>query len=282
MSVSGFRRRTDYVPTERSDQVNESPKLVCIKIGGRAAADVLMDSLVEEIARMSATIGFVLVHGGGAEVTRISRALGHSPIFRDGIRMTSPEEMEVVDMVLSGKMNKNLVRRFAASGVVAAGISGNDGALFVGKRLDDRTHTGRIDRVDTRLLRLLIEHSYLPVVASTSMTVDGIPLNINADEAAFSIAAALPSDLLVFLSDTAGILLKNGRLIPELTERTAAENIENGTITAGMIPKVRASLDALRAGVGGIIIGRYSASGALRKLLDGEIGTRVVLSKENV
>lgn len=267
--------------TEKYRPVKEPLRLVCIKIGGRAATDEhSIAALMAEIAELSSTTRFVLVHGGGAEVTRVSQALGYTPTFRDGVRMTSAAEMEVVDMVLSGLMNKRLVRRFRASGVAAAGISGSDGGLFEGARLDESTHTGRVERVDTRLLELLIEGSYLPVVASTSTTAEGVPLNINADEAAFSIAAALPSDVLVFLSDTPGILSKDGMLLDVLDERSVGEKIADGTITGGMIPKVRASLDALRSGVGSIIVGQYTVAGELRNLLDGKIGTRVVLSSD--
>lgn len=238
-----------------------------------------MNELVGDIRTLSNDIRFIVVHGGGAEVTKISEQLGYSPTFEDGIRMTSPEEMDVVDMVLSGKMNKALVRRFAAAGIRAAGVSGSDGALFTGTPINPATRTGTVDRVDCSILELLIAGGFLPIVASTSMTGEGVALNVNADEAAFAIAAALPADLLVFLSDTPGILTADGALIPRLDERLVAERITDKTITGGMIPKVRASIDALRAGTGGIVVGRFSSSGDLRKLLDGSIGTRVVLSE---
>jgi len=265
------------VNDERNPQT--ARPVICIKIGGRAAADdSAMDSLVGDIREMSNDAGFIIVHGGGAEVTRVSEALGQSPTFENGIRMTSHEEMDVVDMVLSGKMNKGLVRRFAAAGIQAAGLSGSDGALFIGKRLKDDTHTGTIVEVNSDILEVLIERRYLPIIASTSMTYAGVALNINADEAAFAIAADLPADILLFLSDTPGILTSAGDIIPELDERSIAENIADGTITGGMLPKVRASLDALRAGTGRIVVGRYSSSGDLRELLDGRLGTRVVLA----
>lgn len=237
-----------------------------------------MNELVGEVRTLAGDTRFIIVHGGGAEVTKVSEKLGYSPSFEDGIRMTSPDEMDVVDMVLSGKMNKALVRRFASAGLRAAGVSGSDGALFTGVPLNESTRTGTIDRVDCSILELLVDKGFLPIVASTSMTADGIALNVNADEAAFAIAAALPADLLVFLSDTPGILAGDGSLIPRLDEELAAERIADNTITGGMIPKVRASIDALRAGIGGIVVGKYSASGDLRSLIHGDIGTRVVLS----
>lgn len=260
---------------------NNVPKIVCLKIGGKAAADVeAVEAMVREIAELSSTMRFIVVHGGGAEVTRLSERLGLSPTFTDGVRMTSAEEMGIVDMVLAGKINKSLVRRFHAAGRPAAGLSGSDGAIFTGRRLNDTTHTGTIDQVDTTLLKLLLEHLFLPVVASTSMTKEGVALNINADEAAFAIAGKLPADDLVFLSDIDGVLTGDGAVIDELTEAEVARAIEDGTISGGMIPKMRASLDALRAGVGRIAVGRYACQGDLRRLLRGESGTRVFIAKE--
>lgn len=259
--------------------MNRSRELICVKIGGRAATDEgSISSLVEEIAGLSSQKRFVVVHGGGAEVTRLSERLGHSPTFRDGVRMTSAGEMEVVDMVLSGRMNKALVRRFAAAGVAAVGLSGSDGRLFEGKPIEEGTHTGKITAVEPRLLHLLLDERYLPVVASTSATREGIALNINADEAALSIAAALRADMLMFLSDTPGILASDGSLIPELDEHSVQEKIADGTISGGMIPKVRASIGSLEAGVGSIVIGQYRGRGELGRLLAGQLGSRVVLS----
>lgn len=239
-----------------------------------------MDSLAREVATLADTLRFVIIHGGGPEVTRWSETLGYSPNFKDGIRMTTAEEMEVVDMVLSGKVNKAMVRRFVAAGIAAVGLSGSDGPLFTAVALNEQTRTGRIDRVDTSLLSLLLERSFLPIVASTSTSKDGVALNINADEAALAIAARLPAERLLFLSDTPGILSAKGELIPQLDELSAERHIEQGTITGGMIPKVRASLNALRAGVGAIVVGRYQSAGELRKLLDGGTGTQVVLAAE--
>lgn len=264
---------------ERYDPVKSDHKVVCIKIGGKAATDEpAMKALIGEMSAMSTESAFVLIHGGGGEVTRLSEILGYVPTFSNGIRMTSPEEMDVVDMVLAGKMNKGLVRRFHAAGMRAAGLCGADGSLFTGTPLNEHTHTGRIQRVDSELLRLLIGHSYLPVIASVSMTETGIPLNINADEAAFAVAAALPADVLVFLSDIPGVLAGNGDRIAELDEKAVSEKIADGTITGGMIPKVGASLEALRAGVGTIVVGRYASAGDLHRLLRGTTGTRVVLA----
>ncbi len=255
-------------------------ELVALKIGGRAAARTeILDLLIDEIALLAERYRFILVHGGGAEVTRVSRALGLEPEFRDGIRITRPEEMEIVDMVLSGLMNKRIVRRFQVRGVAAAGISGSDGALFTGESLEGdgegATRTGRITAVRPDLIGTLLRDGYLPVIASTSMDGTGSGLNINADDAALALAAGLPASRLLFLSDIPGIL-RDGAVIREIDRQGAEREIAGGVISGGMIPKVRSSVEALSRGVGRIIIGEYGDRGDLAGLLEGRIGTSIV------
>jgi acetylglutamate kinase len=253
-------------------------RTVTVKIGGRAASDKsVLARLAEELGRIKEEIDFVLVHGGGAEVSKVTKVFGLEPVFRDGIRMTSPEEMDIVDMVLAGKMNKYLVRLFNLY-TAAVGISGSDGRLFTGKCLHcgdtETTCTGNITAVQPQLIEILIEAGFLPVVSSTSMDEKGLPLNINADEAALALAAALPTSDLVFLSDVPGIL-KNGSVIPALTRSTAEAEIASGVVAGGMIPKVRSSLGALESGVERIIIGEFRETGDLEKLLAGSSGTKI-------
>ena len=191
--------------------------------------------------------------------------------------MTGPEEMEIVDMVLAGKMNKYLVRLMntVSSG---AGLSGSDGLLFTGKSIDKENphlnRTGSITDVQTGILETLIEGGFIPVVATTSMDAEGKALNINADEAALHLAAAIPADNLVFLSDIAGII-HNGEIFSTLNEDSAEEAIQKEIITDGMIPKVRSSIQAIRHGVGHVIIGQFTEEGDLRLLLSGETGTYI-------
>lgn len=253
---------------------------VLIKIGGKAAGDnEAFDRLVAEMSGLTPRYSFILVHGGGAEVTKVSELFGLSPQFREGIRMTTAEEMEIVDMVLAGKINKQLVRRFNTK-TKAVGLSGSDGLLFGGesieKHLVNGTRTGTVVSVDTTLLHLLLDNEYIPVVASTSMDSDGGALNINADEAALHIAAALPADMLVFLSDTPGVV-KDGSVIHDIDEVTAGEHIRSGDISGGMIPKVNSSIEALKAGVEAIIICRYKNSGDLAQSIAGTHGTKIHL-----
>jgi len=254
----------------------KSKSISVIKIGGRAASDQkTLISLITEMKSLDSEHHFILVHGGGAEVSRIGSIFGHTPRFVHGIRMTSPEEMDIVDMVLSGKMNKYLVR-LANRVTRAVGISGSDGFLFTGESIESGTgsvnHTGKITKVSTELVELLIENDFIPVISSTSMDNQGRALNINADEAALHIAAAVKADNLIFLSDIPGIL-HDDRVLSCLNGKEAEAAIQKEIISGGMIPKVRSSLTALREGVGHVIIGRYSGSGDLTQLIQGNRGT---------
>jgi acetylglutamate kinase len=256
-----------------------------IKIGGRAASEkAALNAFLEEMSTLASRYHFILVHGGGAEVSKVTAKFGLNPVFKDGIRMTTPEEMDIVDMVLAGKMNKYIVR-MCGRYLPAVGLSGSDGKLFTGVPLacgdDETTCTGEITEVDVSLLRLLLENGYTPVISSTSMTGDGTALNINADEAALGVAAAIPAKHLVFLSDVPGIL-KNGKVIRMLHRKEVEEEITSGTIAGGMIPKVRSSVQALEGGVGEIIIGQYAESGDLKDLLEGGKGSTITLEKETI
>jgi acetylglutamate kinase len=248
---------------------------ICIKAGGRATADAgKLRDLVREIAALRREHPVVFIHGGGAEVSRVSGIFGLEPMFRDGIRLTSPEEMPIVDMVLAGGENKRLVRAFNTAGCAAVGISGADGPTFTGKSLDGITRTGAVTQTDLRLLSALISGGFLPVLSSVSTDREGVPLNINADEAALAVAVGMQAEHLVFLSDIPGVR-KGEEIMGELDRPAVEREIEAGTITGGMIPKVRSSLMALDEGVGEIIIGEYTKPGDLKRLLTGAVGTQL-------
>jgi acetylglutamate kinase len=216
------------------------------------------------------------VHGGGAEVTRISRQLGFEPRFHEGIRITLSEEMDVVEMILSGKINKHLVRFFQSCGLPAVGFCGADGATFRGRTLGrvegKETRTGNVAEVDPRLLTALFKAGFLPVLSSTSMDKKGLGVNINADSVAFEVACRLNSESLVFISDIPGVL-KDDRLLKSLNREEVHREIADGTITGGMIPKATSAVEALKHGVGQVIIGQYCGRGSLRALLEGGMGT---------
>jgi len=251
--------------------------LAVIKVGGRAAEPEAMKKLGSEMAALQDRFRFLLVHGGGAEVSRISELFGLIPRFIDGVRLTSPEEMGVVDMVLAGKMNKDITRLLRTAGLNALGLSGSDGGLFTGEAVSAESHTGRVTEVNGTTLEVLLEGGFVPVVSSTSMEEGGKPLNINADQAALALAAAHPAAVLLFLSDIPGVLTGPflDRVIPRLNREAIARDIKDGTITGGMIPKVNSALEALDRGVGAVVIGQYNDSGDLSALLSGGKGTRI-------
>jgi acetylglutamate kinase len=250
--------------------------MMLIKIGGKAAEDQeALAALCTEMAAMGGEHQMVLVHGGGAEVTALSKRLGLTTVFKDGVRQTSPEEMDVVDMVLAGGVNKRLVRLLRARGLNAGGLSGSDGGLFTGRPLDaGGTRTGEVTAMDTRLLEALFSGGFMPVLCSTSMDAEGRGLNINADTVAFQLAARLRAQALVFLSDIPGIL-REGSVVQALSGAEARDLIGRGVISGGMVPKVTASLDAMDGGVGKVIIGHYEGAGSLGRLLEGKQGTRL-------
>ncbi len=253
--------------------------IVAVKIGGRPATDDAGQRLfARELAAELSNCRVAIVHGGGAEVSRVSKLLGLEPTFRDGIRMTSPAEMEIVDMVLAGRVNKEIVRRLQSCGVPAFGLCGADGSLFTATSVDDteRNRTAHVARVDPRPLMLLLDAGYVPVIASVSQDDAGRGLNVNADEAALDIAAALGARTLLFLSDTPGIII-SGEVARRLTEREIEEAIASRAITGGMIPKARSSVAALKRGVSEIIIGEYRSEGDLSALLGGRSGTHIFL-----
>ncbi len=251
---------------------------ILVKIGGRAAEkEESLAALCDEMLVLSREHRLVLVHGGGAEVTAMSKRFGIEAVFRSGVRQTSAEEMDIVDMVLGGRINSHLVRLLRCRGLDAVGLGGSDGGVFLGAAIGDGspgTRTGEVVRVDTRLLDLLLSQGYLPVLCSTSMDASGNGLNINADTVAFRLAAGLRAEALVFLSDIPGIL-SDGSIVQALSGEEAKGLIARGVIAGGMVPKVSASFDAMDHGVTKVIIGQYESPGSLTRLLDGKEGTRL-------
>lgn len=255
----------------------DNKEIVVVKTGGKAASEKeAMTELFKEMKELLTKYCFIFVHGGGAEVTRVSKIFGLEPTFKDGIRLTTPAEMEVVDMVLSGRMNKEIVRLANSCKLLSVGLSGSDGLLFTGCPAGDATMTGKITNTSPAILKILLKEGFMPVISSTSMTADGSALNINADEAALSVASAVNADKLFFISDIPGVL-KNNKVIDLLTEKTALAEIEAKTISGGMIPKIKSSIDALKKGTGTVIIGEYLKKGDLAEILSGKKGTAITL-----
>ena len=263
------------------DTLGLTKKVITVKIGGKTAEDLeQLRPFAADLKDLIAGHYPLIVHGGGAEVTRISKQLGFEPRFHEGIRITLSEEMDVVEMILSGKVNKHLVRFFQSCGLPAVGLCGADGKTFSGRtlgRVDGKeTRTGNVAEVDPRLLAALFTAGFLPVLSSTSMDKRGVGVNINADAVAFEVACRLDSESLVFISDIPGVL-KDGQVLKSLNRDEVRREIAAGTITGGMIPKVTSAVEALKHGVGQVIIGQFCGRGSLRALLEGGMGTCIHL-----
>jgi len=241
------------------------------KVGGPALEDPgLVAPLAEEVRRGEGNA--VLVHGGGRAVDRLLKALRIESRFVDGRRETSPEAMEVVEMVLSGLANKALAAGLTAAGVRAAGISGRDGGLVRARLEPGLGRVGTPERVDAALLLALWDGGFLPVVSPVASGPLGEPVNVNADEAALGIARAVGATTLVYLSDVDGVRIGSGTadvLTPEQTQ----QSIDDGTITGGMALKVRVALAASAAGIPEVVIAGKA------RLLGGFPGTRIVATR---
>ena len=245
---------------------------LCIKIGGRALEEPSIAlELAREVVALSERYRSVVVHGGGAEVSRVSKHFGLAPQFNDGVRLTSAAEMDVVDMVLRGSVNASLVR---IVGTRAVGLGGCDGGLFTGVRIAEDSHTGRITDTNPALLELITDQGFVPIISSVSVDADRVALNINADEAALAVAVAFRADHLVFISDIEGVM-QDGKTISVLTPRSVESAIEGDVITGGMIPKVRSSVSALEKGVGSIAIGSFEQFGDIENLIAGRRGSSI-------
>ena len=243
--------------------------LTVIKVGGAVAS--APDALAALATAVAAVPGArVLVHGGGPEITAWQERLGLPVEWRDGLRITTPAAVQVTAMVLSGWVNKRVVAALVGAGEDAVGLSGEDGGLLKALRKDGGRlgEVGEVAEVDARPLRALLDAGLLPVVSPVSRGPEGVPLNVNADEAAIALAAALTADRLLLVSDVAGVLV-DGRPLGRITRAVAEELLARDVVQGGMAVKVRQALGAARAGVE-VRIG----DGAI--LADGLAGTRVV------
>ena len=247
-----------------------------LKIGGRAASrgETLLD-LAREI-KAADGVPFVVVHGGGSELSTLMERYGYTPTFVEGVRRTSEEEMPLVDMALAGRMNSAVVRLFGKAGLNPVGLSAQDGGIVVGRPVvaadGTASRTGTPVAADGTLLRTLLREGYNPVLSPVSRDESWEGLNINADEIALAVAKAMEARRLIFFSDIPGIL-REREVLRRLTIAEAEQAIVDGTISGGMIPKVRSSLSALRDGVGSITIGEYASPGDLEALIAGRKGT---------
>ena len=235
-------------------------KVIVVKYGGNAMInEELKQQVMEDIVLLHLIgVKIVLVHGGGPEISDLMKRLGMEPKFVDGLRVTDKETVDLVQMVLAGKVNKTLVNLLEMQGGKAMGISGMDGRLIEASPKDPRLgFVGNIDRVNIAPVTDLLEKGYIPVVSTVGCDDKGNTYNINGDTAAAYIASALQAERLIMMTDIAGILLdKNdpSTLIPELTVSEAKKLFDTGVISGGMIPKVKCCVDAVEHGVDNVII----------------------------
>ncbi|MDI6827816.1 MAG: acetylglutamate kinase [Armatimonadota bacterium] len=233
-------------------------KTIVVKYGGNAMVDEnLKQSVMKDIVLMH-YVGMrpVLVHGGGPEITELMERMGKKPSFIKGLRVTDAETMEIVEMVLTGKTNKNIVSLINSQGGKAVGLSGKDGNLMIAEKAQikdaDLGYVGKIVEINTEIVETLIHEGYIPVISSIAVGRNWETYNLNADHAAGELAGALEAAKLIILTDVTGVyrdFSDKTSLISELSTSEAQEMIQTGKVDKGMIPKIEACLMALSRGV---------------------------------
>ena len=234
-------------------------KTIVIKYGGAAMQNEELTQKILEDVTLLKFVGMnpILVHGGGPEINKMLSALKVEPHFIDGLRVTDDKTMEVVQMVLAGKVNKGIVAKLNGMGAHAIGLCGIDGNILLSKKAEpkngvDLGNVGEIIDINTTLLNTLTSDQYIPVIAPVGTGVNGESYNINADTVASAIACALKAEKLMFLTDTDGVRRNPddpASLIYEINKQEIKDLIEDGTISGGMLPKVAACVKAIKAGV---------------------------------
>ncbi len=289
-------------PTEKADILLEVlpyikrfyGKTIVIKYGGHAMKDDKLKEMFAMNVIMMKYIGInpVIVHGGGPQIGAFLEKLGKDSKFVRGMRVTDQETMDIVEMVLTGKVNKEIVGLINSHGGRAVGLSGKDGNIIEAEKyilsnekakdsppeIIDIGMVGKVKKVNAGIIQSLSADGFIPVIAPTGAGDKGETYNINADLVAGEVAAALGAEKLILLTDVEGILDKKGRLVNSINNMEAEEMIEDGTIAGGMYPKVKCCLKALRNGVGKthIIDGRLDHAVLLEIFTDSGIGTEVV------
>jgi len=269
-------------------------KTIVIKYGGHAMVDENLKQMFAINIVMMKYIGInpVIIHGGGPQISVLLKKLGKESKFIQGMRVTDEETMDIVEMVLVGKLNKQIVGLINNHGGRAVGLSGKDGNIIEAEKYflsDDKAKNtppeiidiglvGKVRKINPGLILSLVQDGFIPVIAPTGAGDKGETYNINADVVAGEVASALGAEKLVLLTDVEGILDKKKRLIHSINAAEVSELIEDGTIEGGMYPKVKCCLKALRGGVGKthIIDGRLDHAVLLEIFTDRGIGTEVV------
>ena len=261
-----------------------SGKIVVVKYGGNAMInESLKQQVMEDIALLWLIgVKVVLIHGGGPEINDTMKRLGKEAVFVDGLRVTDRETVDIVQMVLAGKVNKTLVNLLQMKGGHAVGLSGIDGGIIEAKMKNEALgYVGQITKIRTQPILDLLEKNYIPVVSTVASDRQGNTYNINGDTAAAYIAGALGAERLIMMTDIAGILRDKddpSTLIPALTVSEAKKLFEEGIISGGMIPKVDCCIEAIEKGVRHVVImdGRVPHSILMELLTDEGAGTMVL------
>jgi len=263
-------------------------KTVVIKFGGNAMVDEdLKSSFAQDIVLLKQVgVNPVIVHGGGPQIGKLLEQIGKKSRFIEGMRVTDNETMDVVEMVLGGQVNKQIVSLINRHGGRAVGLTGKDGGLISARKmkltggdseLHDLGQVGEVEAIDPAVVRMLDDGDFIPVIAPIGVGVDGSSYNINADLVAGELARVLGAEKLLLLTNTPGVLDPEGKLLTGLSAEQTEGLIADGIIHGGMLPKVRCALDAVRAGVSTsqIIDGRVKHSVLLELLTDSGVGTLI-------
>jgi len=266
-------------------------KTVVVKFGGNAMVDeALKNSFARDIVLMKLVgINPIVIHGGGPQIGQLLTRLGKTSDFVDGMRVTDSETMDVVEMVLGGLVNKEIVNLINMNGGKAVGLTGKDGNFIQARKINitrsapeakapeiiDLGHVGEVSSIDPSVVEMLGRSDFIPVIAPIGVGKDGHSYNINADLVAGKVAEVLKAEKLILLTNTAGILDKQGTLLTGLSIKDIDNYIEDGTISGGMIPKTRCATDALKGGVNSvhIIDGRVEHAVLLELFTDQGVGT---------
>ncbi|MCZ6804867.1 MAG: acetylglutamate kinase [Proteobacteria bacterium] len=270
-----------------------SGKTIVIKYGGNAMSDDRLKSGFARDVVLMKLVGMnpVLVHGGGPQIGALLERLGKKTEFVEGMRITDSDTMDIVEMVLGGLVNKEIVNLINRHGGNAVGLSGKDGGLIRARKMMfkrnspeletpeiiDMGHVGEVDSIDTAVIDLLIQGDFIPVIAPVGVDESGQSYNINADLVAGKIAEVLCAEKLILLTNTEGLLDANGNVLTGLSAVEVDELIEEGIIHGGMLPKIRSALDAVHSGVktSHIIDGRVEHAVLLEILTDVGVGTLI-------
>jgi len=256
---------------------------VVIKYGGNAMInEELKQSVIKDIVLMK-FVGMnpVVVHGGGPEITSMMKRLGKESEFVDGFRVTDEETMEITEMILFGKLNRQIVSNINRNGVKSIGISGKDGSMLQAKQKDPKLGlVGEIEKVDINLIKIITDQGYVPVISPIACGIQGETYNINADEVAGRLAAALGAKKLILITDVKGVMKDqkdSSSIISHIKTEEIRGYIDEGIIMGGMIPKVQCCFDAVKGGVerAHIIDGRKSHSILLEIFTNEGIGTMI-------